>query len=383
MDSKLFLVVIITIALFSLQASAVSLSSNAGVHTVTQGNLDFVTDNSGLVKVFKNGEYLAAISFALKGTVNSIPRFLASESTAWTWQVLSNTDSNVTVLASTTWQGLDWKQVWFFSDSQQKFTNYVTNNTGFDSIDTSFYYIVRFDEENVSCLHYVDNRGKENEYCFEQDITKTQNLGQFLKRVSFKDTLFNFQDLIDSGFEFNYLFAGQLGNVNPTLAGKGFIVGVTTNGGVFPNGSSVILDPSIIDTTALSLTNYGNTIVKDSTGNIFTVQEVVTGGGSNTDIFVAKSTDDGVSFESFNITNTTDKNESFPHIDINSTDGLIIEYDVKISTDATTEIFFTTCSFGGCDSSSEFLLDLNVSECGIAQECSHGNFEIDVNGTTN
>lgn len=372
-----FLFFVISILFVSQSALAVSLSSNGEVHTVTQGNLQFKTDGSGLVKLFKNGDYLSSFGFTLKGTVNAQQKFLNSWSTSWSWQVLSNTDSNITVLGSTTWQGLDWKQKWFFSDTGQKFTNYLTNNTGFDVTDTSFYYVVRFDPTNVSCLHYVDNGGKGNKYCFEQDITKTQNLGQYLKRISFMETMFNFQDLVDSGFEFNYLFAGQLNNVKPSLAGQGFIIGVTKNGGLFPNGASIELDPSVIDVTQLSLTNYGNTIVRDSSGNIFTVQEVVTDGGSNTDIFVSKSTDDGVSFTSFNLTNSNDTNESLPHLDINSTDGLIIEFDGNNSR----AVYVTTCSSGGCDSNAEFLDKLDVSACGITK-CANGNIVHDQNGTS-
>lgn len=364
------------IVLLSVSVHGVTLSSNGDVHTVTQGNLQFATDGSGLVKLYKNGEYLANFGFTLKGTVNAQQKFLNSWSTSWIWQVLSNTDSNVTVLGSTTWQGLDWKQRWFFSDTEQKFTNYLTNNTGFDVTDTSFYYVVRFDPTNVSCLHYVDNQGKGNEYCFEQDKTITQNLGQYLKRISFMETLFNFQDLVDSGFEFNYLFAGNLNNVKSSLAGQGFIIGVTKNGGLFPNGASVELDPSVIDTTRLSLTNYGNTIVRDSSGNIFTVQEVVTDGGSNTDIFVSKSTDDGVTFTSFNLTNSNDVNELLPKIDTNGL-GLIIEFDGNNSRN----VFITTCSTGGCDSNSEFLDKLNVSDCGN-DTCANGNIYHDQNGTS-
>ncbi len=368
------------IVFLSVSVSAVSLNSNGEVHTITQGNLQFQTDGSGLVKLYKNGSanenYLGAMGFTLKGTVNAQEKFLNSWSTSWTWEVLSNTDSNITVLGSTTWQGLDWKQRWFFSDTEQKFTNYLTNNTGFDITNTSFYYVFRIDETNVSCLHYVDNQGKGNEYCFEEDITKTQNLNQFLKRINFKETMFNFQDLIDSGFEFNYLFAGELANVKPTLAGKGFIIGVTKNGGLFPNGASIELDPSVIDTSDLSLTNYGNTIVRDSSGNIFTVQEVVV--NSFTDIFVSKSTDDGVSFTSFNLTNSPDVNEMLPHIDINSTDGLMIEFDWV---DGNRNIYVTTCSLGGCDSNTQFLDKFNVSACGDSS-CANGNIYHDQNGTS-
>ncbi len=372
MNVKLFLVIILAIVLFSLQASAVSLSSNGEVHTVTQGNLEFKTDGNGLVNLYKNGNYLARFGFTLKGTVNAQQKFLNSWETDWTWQVLSNTDSNVTVLGSTNWQGLDWKQRWFWSETEQKFTNYLTNNTGFDVTNTSFYYVVRLDAGNVECLHYVDNDEQGNKFCFEQDVTKTQNLEQYLKRINFVDTTFNFQDLIDSGFEFNYLFAGQLNNVNSSLFGNGFVIGVTKNGGLFPNGASVELDPSVIDTTALSLTNYGNVIVKDSSGNIFTVQEVVV--NSSTDIFVSKSTDNGTTFTSFNLTNSPDVNESFPHIDVNSTDGLIIQFDGNNQN----TIFVTTCSTGGCDSNSEFLDKLDVSACG-ATNCNFGSLDVDQN----
>ncbi len=132
--NKVFLGLLLLIAtvLFSVSVSGVSLESNGDVHTVTQGNLKFSTDPSGLVKLFKNEEYLSAFGFTLKGTVNSQERFLNSWSTTWSWEVLSNTDSNITLLGSTSWQGLEWQQRWFFSDTEQKFSNHLTNNTGFE-----------------------------------------------------------------------------------------------------------------------------------------------------------------------------------------------------------------------------------------------------------
>ncbi len=375
---KILLLIAIIVVLFSLEASAVSLSSSGEVHSVIQGNLEFRTDGSGVVKLFKNGDYLAQFGFTLKGTVNSQQKFLNSWSTSWTWEVLSNTDSNVTVLGSTNWQGLEWKQRWFFSDTEQKFANYLTNNTGFDITNTSFYYVVRFDPTNVSCLQYVDNDGMEKQYCFEQDKTITQNLGQYLKRISFMGTVFNFQDLVDAGFEFNYLFAGQLGNVKSSLAGQGFIIGVTKNDGLFPNGASIELDPSVVDSSSLRKNNFGNTLVRDSNDNIFLVhEETVT--SSTTDIFVSKSLDDGNTWSTINITNSSDFNETFPSIDINSTDGLVIIYDKYFVGTDQRQTFLTTCSAGGCDEASNFLADINISQCGIGTTCGNNYLVIDQN----
>jgi hypothetical protein len=241
------------------------------------------------------------------------------------------------------------------------------------------YFIGNVDNTNVECLHYTDDEGAIQEYCFEQDIEITQNLGQYLAEINFVSTVFGFQDLIDSGFTFDYLFAGWLNNANANLPNtNGFVIGVTKNNGLFPNGARVILDPTVVDVSQTGITNYGNPIIKDSDGNLWVVYEAVAA-PTNTDIFVAKSTDNGATFSTFNLTSTADFNESQPHIDVNSTDGIIIQYDKASGAAATTDIFITTCSSGGCDAAAEFLSDINVSACGIALECSNGNLDVDQN----
>lgn len=242
-----FLLLIAIVVLLSVSVQALSLESNGSVHTVTQGAMEFKTNSNGLVDIQRNGKNLAELGFTLKGTVNAQQRFLNSWSTDWTWIVLSNTDSNVSLLGSTNWQGLEWVQRWDFTKTDQKFSHALTNNTGFNVTNTSFYYVTRFNSANVECLKYLNHQGQGREFCFEQDFSTTQDLEQYLKRIEFGKTYFNFQDLTDSGFQFNYLFAGQLNNAHPSLIGNGFIVGVTKNNGFFPNGSRIVLDPSIID----------------------------------------------------------------------------------------------------------------------------------------
>ncbi len=154
-------------------------------------------------------------------------------------------------------------------------------------------------------------------------------------------------------------------------------MGVTKNNGLFPNGAKAILDPAIIDTVPIQILNYGNTIIKDSTGDYWTVYEDAN--TTNTDIFVGKSTDGGTTFTTFNITNSNDFNESFPHIDINSTDGILISFDKLSGAAATTDIHITTCSSGGCDEASEFIADINISQCGTGQECAKNFVVFDVN----
>ena len=182
--------------------------------------------------------------------------------------------------------------------------------------------------------------------------------------VFIKDYSISFEDAIEQGFivELNSL-------------GKDAQVSISNFSEIF---GPITIDPTIVDSSPLSLTNYGNAIVKDSSGNIFTVQEVVTDGGSNTDIFISKSTDEGLTFTSFNLTNSPDVNELLPHIDINSTDGLMIEFDCL---DGNRNIYVTTCSTGGCDSNAEFLDKLNVSDCG-STSCANGNIVHDQNGTS-
>ena len=255
-----------------------------------------------------------------------------------------------------------------FSVEGQFSTNIYFENPGGQKIriqsNNNFGYFNRFVklDEKITKWDLVFNRAGRADILKIVVVVPNARINR--NTVVVNDFLIGFDDAIAQGF--NVELRSVENDVEVYISNFSEIFGTIT------------IDPTIIDTTALSLTNYGNTLVRDSSGNIFTVQEVVTDSGSNTDIFVAKSTDDGVSFTSFNLTNSNDTNESLPHIDINSTDGLMIEFDGNDSQD----IFVTTCSTGGCDSNSEFLDKLNVSDCGDTIACANGNIVHDQNGTS-
>lgn len=162
--------------------------------------------------------------------------------------------------------------------------------------------------------------------------------------------------------------------------GRNGTTATITFSGIAAFGNVITIDPTIIDTSRQPLINYGNVLARDSTGNIWTVySEVVT--SSNRDIFIGKSTNGGVNFSTFNLTNTSDFNEALPHIDINSTDGLVISYDKYFTNTNNRQTFITTCSAGGCDAAAEFIADINVSQCLIAQLCGNNSLTVDQNNT--
>lgn len=153
-----------------------------------------------------------------------------------------------------------------------------------------------------------------------------------------------------------------------------------TFSGIAAFGDAIIIDPTIIDTSFQPIINYGNVIARDSTGNIWTVFAKDTT-SANKDIWVSKSIDGGSTFTTFNLTNSSDFNEALPHIDINSTNGIAIVYDKYFKTIENRQTFLRTCSTGGCDIATEFLADINVSQCALGTSCGNNSFSIDQNNT--
>lgn len=151
-----------------------------------------------------------------------------------------------------------------------------------------------------------------------------------------------------------------------------------TFSGIAAFGDGITIDPTIIDTSFQPIINYGNVLARDSTGNIWHVFAKDTT-SANKDIWVAKSTNGGSTFTTFNLTNTTDFNEAFPKIDVNAENGLVIIYDKYFSANTQRQVFATTCSTGGCDAAAEFLSDINVSQCALTNICGNSYLTIDQN----
>lgn len=284
MGKKLFLlisfVLIISITIsFAAKANAqianmsqpFGLSTDGVTHTVTSGDLKFSTTGNGVVSVYQNNKHMGKFGFSLTGVINSDRKFLNSWDVSWTWQILSNTDSNITVLATASQQGINWIQQWTFQPAQDpKLLHIITNNTGFDSTGTQLLYIFDLNIDNAPQIVYTDDLGQDQNFLFDQNLLIIdESVKNYGRKIKFLNTIFNFQDLIDSGFDLNYFFIGNLNAAHNSLPNtEGIIVGVTKNNGFFPDGATIVLDPTI--TTAL--TESANLDIFDpASPNIFRV----------------------------------------------------------------------------------------------------------------
>ncbi len=292
------LFVLVLAVLISATASAQPIYSPSGVvgttlqngnYEISTGQFKFISDGNGLVRIFSDNKEQGTLGLAITGTVNSAPQTLTSWQTNWAWQVLSATDNNVTLLAQTNYSGLVWYQRWNFqANGKAKLTNTLINNTGFDISNTNFYYALDLNDSLFSNITVNDQN-------ISLSVNNTiTNLTNYRRELSFASTIFGFQDLVDNGYTYSYLFSGNLSAANAMLPNSlGVIVGVTKNGGLFPNGAIAQLDPTIsTKSTATSITeNMPNPVHVNSenlvgcliTNNVSVKAIVSTNGGSTWD----------------------------------------------------------------------------------------------------
>lgn len=225
---------------------------NTQSNSIQANNFTYTLLASGLVSVNHADNHLTNLGMALYGE-NPNPNYLLSWGTAWSWQVLENSDYNITVLGTMTHLGFTWSQEWFFQRyGKPKITHTLTNNTGTTITNMKMFYVLDVDETTVSNVTYYDNVNAPHQFTFDvtPDYELNQSIntsnGQLLFNVG-EGAYFDFTDLF-SNFDVIYLFAGNLSNANINLPNtQGIIFGFTKGNGTMLNGQTFIIDPVFDD----------------------------------------------------------------------------------------------------------------------------------------
>lgn len=233
--------------------NVVGTSLENGNYSIETGRFNFVSRGDGLIDIYFDGKNQGKLGMAVSGIVNSTPQYLLSWDADWNWQVLNSSDTNVVLQAQSTSSGFTWVQQWSFQPlGKAKLQNTLINNTGFNITNTNFYYAIDLNDSLFTDIGFNSQR-----YQLDSNTIIDSNLNSYAKELSFAESIFGFQDLIDGGFDFSYFFAGNLNSVRPSLPNsKGVIIGVTKNGGVFPNGATAVLDPLISTTSTAAVENF-------------------------------------------------------------------------------------------------------------------------------
>lgn len=230
---------------------------NSSSHTMTDSNgLKFKKADEGYITV-NDDRYLA---FALTGTVNGTDYKYTSMDFQWTWHV-NETDDGHIIYAKNHNKNFIWYQYYYFYKDPwkpMKIEHYLKNNWK-DISNTQMYYLMNALENDT--VEYNETAYNVSNH---MGLHKQGNFNDLISKINFNSEFdFDFDDIINDGFAINEFYIGNGSvinkpNINITA------IGFTKNGGNFPKGASVLIDPtfSTDDVESISICPLdGNTIV--------------------------------------------------------------------------------------------------------------------------
>lgn len=227
-------------------------SIDAGNKIIQANNYTYKLLPSGLISISHENTHITNLGIAIYGETPS-PNYLKSWDVSWTWQIIENTDLNITVLGTATQGGFTYQQEWFFQRyGKPKLTHIFTNQIGTAATNMELYYIFDVNENNITEITYYDAENSPHQFQFDitPDFEITQSINTTNGKITFSkngNPYFDFTDLFNE-FNVNYVFAGNLNNATAQLPNtNGFIIGFTKGNGTLQNGQTIIADPLFDD----------------------------------------------------------------------------------------------------------------------------------------
>lgn len=198
--------------------------------------LQFKTETNGVITI-NDERYLA---FGLKGTIDGNEIKKTSMDFSWTWHVEEDNGDYV-FWAENDNPNFIWRQYYYFYEDYSKpmkIEHYLENNLN-DITNAQMYYLTNVLPTDE--IEYNETRYLVSDY---MGLHKQGNFNDLVSTINFNAEYdFNFEDLVDDGFEINEFYIGSgsvIGKPNVNITAVGF----TKNNGNFPKGSSVWIDPT-------------------------------------------------------------------------------------------------------------------------------------------
>ncbi len=217
---------------------------------ITDSNgLTFKRLNNGGVKI-NNERFLA---FAITGKIGEVNYKKSILDFDWTWYLNETDDGHVFYAinyAENNNTAFKWTQYYHFYENpwrQMKIQHYVENNMA-TITETKMYYMT-----NVLDGDTIEYNGTKYMVNDHMGTLKQGDLNDIISRVNFNSGYdFVFDDLIADGFDITDFYIGSgapLGKPNINITAIGF----TKGNGIFPNGTSIWVDPTFTTDRAGSI----------------------------------------------------------------------------------------------------------------------------------
>lgn len=227
-------------------------------YSLTEGTLTYSTNDNGLITIKDSAGRINHFGFAISGNVIG-QQIYTTEDFNWTYSRVNRTleveinethNETYTERIITAYNNaplFNWTIYYTLNHFKgMKIKHVITNNLGVAITNTKLWYIHRLPQNAILRFNNSHN-------LIGDDLDLTEGLGSF-SRLDVGSYRFLYDDIIDSGFDITNLYVGdgaRVGYANRRV----LALGISKGGGLFPNGFTVELDPTVTDW--LSPTNTG------------------------------------------------------------------------------------------------------------------------------
>lgn len=248
-----FIVLISIIMVATLVFGQENLSELEYTHS---DDLTYSLNTKGIITIKEHNIILTKLDFIITGDINNISRVYTSEDFIWTWSKSnytyeyekwnesSNESINVTYIvnvftAYNNKANFNWTQVWTFDPLRAaKIKHIITNNLGVSITDSKMWYIHIMTEGDEMIYNNISRKLNRTQVHLEG------NFNNITSRFDFPKHTFSFSDLIESGFDITDIYMGN-GSIIGYPTKLIIALGVTQGTGLFPDGYTVELDPTV------------------------------------------------------------------------------------------------------------------------------------------
>jgi hypothetical protein len=168
----------------------------------------------------------------------------------WTFEVVENSSEKISIRGYNNFPTFPWNiDLNIEKYKPLKISHKVTNNTGYDALNSQLFYIIDANQSNAPFIYYEKRDGNLHTYDYSTNKHFTRadtNFEQYYDRVSLGNFGFNYNDIIEDNFGITRAFFGNLDDLDAKLPDtNGFALGFSKGGQIIENEQSIEIDPTI------------------------------------------------------------------------------------------------------------------------------------------
>lgn len=208
----------------------------SGNNIVDHNNFTYSSNTDGIYKIDYGNGKSTFFGFALSGTVGTTNFVKFTSDYTWSNNIIQNGN---TIDVSLKNNDSNWITNFSFTPYSTKITNTLTNTLPVSITNAKFYYVFTVSENDIVLYNNINYTIPSH-----PNIHLSGDLTNNIPSIKInRNMIFNFQDIVDNGFIVTDLYLQSASSLGINYNGNIVAIGFTKNGGIFPSGATVLIDP--------------------------------------------------------------------------------------------------------------------------------------------